>query len=168
MIPPIPCVWDGEAFYPRRGFQKKADQHFVAGETYQLQVVEERSAASHRHYFACINEAWQNLPDHLAERLHSPEALRKYALVKAGFADSRTIDCSSKAEARRLAAFIAPMDPFAIVKADGSQVHVWTAQSQSMRAMGKEKFQESKDRVIDVLADMLGVSTETLNSARAA
>lgn len=163
---PLPFIWDGEAMRIRPGFQKRADEVFCVGETYNLDVVEDRSAASHRHYFAAVNEAWANLPDHLAERWPSAEHLRKAALIRAGYRDERSFACSSRAEAIRMAAFLKPIDDFAMVALSGTTVLVLTAKSQSVRAMGKAVFQESKDAVLNALADMIGVEPETL--ARAA
>lgn len=146
---------------------RAADRQYVVGATYFLDHREDRSAASHRQYFAAINEAWQNLPEDYAERFPSPEALRKYALVKSGFRDERTLVASSRAEATRLAAFIRPMDEFAVVVVAEATVTVMTAKSQSMRAMGKAEFQRSKDAVLDVIAGMIGVSPRTLSAEAA-
>lgn len=163
---PLPFVWDGEAMQIRPGFQKQADEAFCIGETYTLSVVEDRSASSHRHYFAAVNEAWANLPDSLAERWPSAEHLRKAALIRAGYRDERSFACSSRAEAIRMAAFLKPIDDFAMVALSGTTVLVLTAKSQSVRAMGKAVFQESKDAVLNALAEMIGVDAQAL--ARAA
>lgn len=168
MIPPLRFSWDGEAFYPRA--PKLADKYFVIGQEYSLAPHEDRSVASHRHYFASVNEAHGNLPEILAERLPTPEHLRKYALIKAGYRDERSIVCASKAEAQRVKAFVEPIDDFAIVVADGATVTVFTAKSQSLRAMGKKAFAESKDAVLRIISEMIGVDVGTLqqNTARAA
>ena len=151
------------------GFQRQADQLFVIGETYRLAPVEDRSAASHRHYFAAINEAWQNLPEGMADEYPTPEHLRKAALIRAGYRDERSIVCANRAEALRVAAFIKPMDEYALVATSETVVRVYTAQSQSVRAMGKAEFQKSKDAVLDALAAMIGVTTRDLhNHAKAA
>lgn len=162
---PLPFTWDGEAMRIRPSFQRQADDLFCIGETYTLAPVEDRSAASHRHYFAAINEVWQNVPEHLAGEFPTAEHLRKKALIRAGYRDERTFVCSSKAEAVRLAAFLRPVDDYAIVSVSGSTVVQWTAKSQSMRAMGKADFQKSKDDVLEALADMIGVRTEELHRA---
>lgn len=153
----LPFRWDGEGMVPMPGFARRCDAAFTVGEVYRLDVVEERSAASHRQYFAAINDMWSTLPDHLAERFPSSEHLRKYALIRAGFADHRQFVAASKAEALRLAAFLRPVDEYAIVEVRDACVTVWTAQSQSMRAMGKERFQASKEQVLDIIAAMLGI-----------
>lgn len=162
---PLPMQWDGEAMRVRPSFQKQADALFCIGETYTMAPVEDRSAASHRHYFAAINEAWANLPEDLAPRYPTAEALRKAALIRAGYRDERSIVCASKAEALRLSAFIRPMDDFAYVAVSEAVVTVYTAKSQSVRAMGKAEFQKSKDDVLTALAAMIGVRTQDLHQA---
>lgn len=167
---PILFQWSGEAMVPHARFARECDAAFVVGEVYRLAVQEHRSQASHNHFFAAVQEAWMNLPEDQAERFPTAEHLRKYALIRAGYRDERSIVCASKAEAQRIAAFIKPMDPFAIVTVSEAVVRVFTAQSQSTGAMGKKVFQESKNKVLDVLAEMIGVQPETLtrNVGRAA
>ena len=152
----IPCEWDGEAFAPARGFGRMCDQHFVIGERYVLEPVEDRSAKSHKQFFAAIREAWVNLPEHLADGIASPEALRKRALIMTGYRDETSIVCASAAEARRVAAFVRPTDEFSIVSVNGPVVIRWTAKSQSTRAMDKAMFQRSKSDVLDWISDLIG------------
>lgn len=169
--PPIPLRWNGEAFEPvSRRFAAIADKHFVIGEVYDMVTEEDRSAASHRHYFAAVREAWMNLPEGLADAYPTADHLRKAALVKAGFCDQRTLIASSKAEALRLSAFVRPMDEFSVVSVSGNTVVVLTPQSQSMRAMGKADFQRSKDLVLGIVSAMVGTSPQDLqeNAGRAA
>lgn len=161
----LPFEWDGEAMRVRRSFQRRADELFGIGETYTLQAVEDRSAASHRHFFAALNEAWMNLPEGMAEEFPTAEHLRKKALIRAGYRDERTFVCASRAEAVRLAAFLRPVDDYSIVSVNGTAVVQLTAKSQSVRAMGKVEFQKSKDDVLTALADMIGVQTYDLHQA---
>lgn len=160
---PVVFTWDGETMTPQQRFNRVCSKQYVIGETYPLVPMEARSQASHAHYFAAVNEAWSNLPEDLTERFPTSEHLRKAALVKAGYADERTIVCSSKAEAQRIAAFVRPIDTYAIVHVSEATVKVFTAQSQSMRAMGKKVFQESKDKVLEILADLIGVEVKALS-----
>ena len=164
----FPCVWTGDSFEPLPGFRKRADAAFVVGMVYHMETVEERTARTHKHYFACVNEAWRSLPDDFAERFPTPESLRKFALIKAGFADSRQIVAASRADALRLAAFIRPMDEYAVVSVSEAVVTVWTAQSQSMRAMGKELFKASKDGVLAAIETMLDLEPGTLGQQKEA
>jgi len=161
--------WSGDSFEVLPRHQKQADKEFVCGEIYTLEPVYERSAKSHAQYFAAIREGWLNLNEKVAEEFPTSEKLRKHALIRSGYFDKRSIACSSKAEALRLAAFIRPLDEYAIVTVTGSLVEHYTAQSQSYKAMGKETFQASKQAVLNFIDDMLGVDRgETRKAGKAA
>lgn len=154
-IPPLVFRWEGDALSPMH--PKQCDKHLVIGQQYVLVEYKHRTAATHNHYFAAIANAWQSLPDHMLTEYPHPEALRKKLLIRCGYADERSIVCASKAEALRVAAFIKPMDEYAIVTVREAVVRVYVAQSQSLRAMGKADFHTSKQRVLDALDDLLGV-----------
>ena len=163
---PIYCAWDGEAMKPvGRTWASRADKQWTVGERYYVEVRQERSAASHSHFFAAVAEAHANLPDALAERFPSADHLRKYALIKAGYCDSDSIVATSKAEAQRIAAFVRPREQFAVVTIKEAVVTVYTARSQSMRAMGKADFEASKKAVLDILAQLLGTTAPVLAQA---
>lgn len=147
---------------------RAADRAYVIGQEYSLEIVEARSGAQHRFYFAAIAEAWRNLPEALSDEYADAETLRKKALIRTGYRDERSIVCASKAEARRMAAFIAPMDRYAIVDAREAVVRVWTAKSQSVRAMGKKEFGESIEAVLAFCAGLIGVAPADLQKAEAA
>jgi len=142
---------------------RHADRLFTVGQVYTLVEHAERSSASHRHYFALINEAFNSLPEHIADRWSTPDHLRKWCLIRAGYRDERSIVCASKAEALRVKSFIRPIDDFAVVVASEAVVTVYTAKSQSVKAMGRAEFQASKDAVITALADLIGVEPTTLS-----
>lgn len=158
MSAPILCRWDGEAFKPAGPYwAKQADRDYCVGETYRLVTHEERSAASHNHYFAAINDAWQSMPDAMLADYPTAEHLRKKLLISCGYADERDFVCGSKAEAQRMREFIRPMDDYAVIIVRDDVVRVYTAKSQSKRAMGAKAFQESKTAVLDAIYALLGV-----------
>ncbi|MEJ0093301.1 MAG: hypothetical protein WDN46_17500 [Methylocella sp.] len=164
--------WDGDALTPfsARG-RLDADKELVIGETYKLAVVENVSQASRGHYFASLKEVWRNLPENRAEQFPTPEHLRKYALIKCGYADSRQFVARTGAEARELQMFVRPSnDEYALILVDRCVVTIWTAQSQSERAMGKKAFNESKNAVLDYAQSLIGVTRKELeeNAGRAA
>jgi hypothetical protein len=161
-IQPQTFQWDGEAMIPQQ--PRLADKQYVVGAHYTLEPREPRSPASHSHYFAAIHEAWQNLPEDAAERFPSEDHLRKFCLIKAGYRDERSLVCASKAEALRVAAFVEPADDFALVVAHEATVTIYTAKSQSMKAMGKVEFQKSKDAVLGILSGMIGTDAKTLRA----
>lgn len=159
-ILPLEFSWDGEAMVPAN--PRRADRQYVIGETYRLLPWEARSRKSHDHFFASVHEAWQNLPERLDGHFPTADHLRKWALIKAGFRTERSIACSSPAEAAKVAAFVEPIDGYAVVVVSDCLVTIYTAESQSYRAMGKKRFGESKTAVLDVLASLIGQDRETL------
>lgn len=168
MTAPLAFIWDGEAFRPKAG--RLADKYFVVGEVYRLSVEEERSAASHRQFFAALNECWKQLPEDLAEQYPTPESLRKRALIEAGYYDEEIIDCGSNKVAPNVAAFARRRDDFALIFVRDQFVIIRSAKSQSVRNMGKAKFQESKTAVLEIISQMVGVTPAQLReeSGRAA
>lgn len=159
---PIAYRWTGEAHEPLLRFAREADRQFVVGEVYRLTAVEERSIATHNHMFACLHSAWMNLPDELAARFPSEEHLRKFALIKTGFYDKHDYVAATHREAMELAAFIRPLDSYAVVDVSGVVVTVYTAQSQSRAKADRKRFAEQKTKVLDYVADLIGVTTEEL------
>lgn len=162
----IAFKWDGErdVMVPLARFLKECRAEFADEETYILATQEPRSGNSHRHFFASVQNSWANLPERYAEQFPTSEHLRKYALIKGGYYHSDAITCASKAEAQRVAAFIRPSDQFALVTVMGSTVTRYVAKSQNMRAMPKQEFQASKDRVLEIISDLIGVPVKTLST----
>lgn len=161
-VPPMEYVWSGDSMDLEPRFRRIADRELVIGEHYRLVPAEERSEASHKHYFAAIHEAWKNFNEEQTERWPTSERFRKWALIKAGYADEQSMVCRSNAEALRWAAFLKPIDEYAIVVVRGSVVSRYTAKSQSLKAMGKEDFQASKDRVLELAAAQIDVTVADL------
>jgi len=142
-----------------------AQRRFEIGHRYPLVDLSERSGAAHRAYFAAIREAWQSLPDEAADELPTPEALRKFALIKTGWHDERAFSCRSHTEALRLAAFLRPFDPFSVILVRGLLVTVYTARSQSYAAMARDDFNRSRDDVLNYIAGLIGVRRHQLEDA---
>lgn len=163
MSAPLPIVarWTGEAFEPLGRSKREADAEYVVGQVYRLQTVEERSEASHRYYFAAIAECWANMPEPHAWQYPNTESLRKQALIRTGFATQRQYVASSRKEAERFAAFMRH-DIYEIVQITGNIVTIWTAESQSYRSMGKDRFKASIDAVLGYCASLIGVEPATL------
>ena len=164
---PLNFQWAGEAMVPTAHSRRLLNEHFVVGERYQFVVHEERSQASHNHYFALLKEAWQNLPEAWADKLPTQEHARKFALIATGYCDIRTTAAPSRSAALKIAAFVKPMDDFAVVDVlpESPVVRVRTAKSQSKRAMGKAEFQKSKDDVLAYLARIGGYEATELGRA---
>lgn len=165
---PLPVYWDGEVLVPFTRYKHMAAHCFTKGVTYPIVIHAERSRRSHDHYFATIHEAWLNLPETIAERWPTDEHLRKWALVHCGYCDERSLVLASAEAAHDVAAFIRPSDSYAVITVAGPVVRVFTAQSQSQRAMGQKVFQASKTQVLDMIAAVVGVEREILQKAGAA
>ena len=155
----IVFTWDGDAMVPMPRFAKKCDQVFVVHEYYRMEVHEERSWKSHKHYFATLYDLWLNLPEKYALEpwAQTSEHLRKYALIKTGWHNNQTWACSTRAEAERWARNLRPENEYSIVVAQGTTVVRYTAKSQSVQAMGKADFQKSKVAVLEFVEDLIGV-----------
>jgi hypothetical protein len=121
-----------------------------------------------------VAEAWRNLPDSEQDApwAASPETLRKHALICSGYAHSAAVDAGSAAAAQRMVPLLTSLATsahgYALVKVSGASVVVWTPESQSVRAMGPQRFQESKDAILTHIAGMLEVDPDVLRSAAAA
>lgn len=147
--------WDGEAMRPLTRFHNLVNAEFVVGERYRMEAMEVRSWLSHKHQFAWLHEAWLSLPEHIASRFRNEEQLRKHALIKGGFFDSKTFVCASRAEAERWYDVLTGDDPYCIVTVDRNVLTRFTAKSQSTKAMEKAEFQRSKDAVLNYVAGLL-------------
>lgn len=159
---PVYFEWNGDAMQPLPRFKSLCDKQYVCHEVYKMDIVEDRSLVSHNFFFACLSTAWKNLPEAIAPRYPTMDALRKRALIKAGYADERTIVCDTEADAKKIATLVQPLDDYAVVLVKGRTVSVFTAKSQSMKAMGKKEFGESKNAVLDIVSRLIGVDATTL------
>jgi hypothetical protein len=162
LAPPLVCAWDGESFVPKH--PRIADKHYVIGENYPLVVHEDRSTNTHNHQFAWLHDAFLNLPEDVSDLYPTADHLRKRALIEAGYYNESIIDCGSKAGALRVAAHLRNKDDFALVIVRGTIVVERTAKSQSRRAMNREEFNDSKQKVLEIVAGMIGVTPESLSS----
>jgi hypothetical protein len=143
-------------------WQKKAEERFKPGDRVLLEQHEERSAKSHDHLFAFLHDAFLNLPDNLRAEYPSEQHLRKKLLIRAGYCHERDVICETKAEAQRVAVLVPSLDTYAIAIPKGNVCKIYTAESQSIRSMGKKRFQESKDAILTALASLLGTSPLSL------
>lgn len=164
--PALAYRYDGTVMIPLQ--PRLCARDFKAGGVYRLAEEQERSARTHNHFFAALASAYDNLPEDLMEEYPSVEHLRKKLLIRAGFCEGRDFVCGTKAEALRLAAFLRPMDEYAIVVVKDCVVRVLTAKSQSKRAMGAAEFKASKTAVLGHAARLIGVRPEDLKRSQAA
>ncbi len=156
------CYEGGGKFQATGIWLRRCEDQFTIGDRYRMVTEEDRSPESHRHYFACLNEAFYNLPDDLAARFPSMESLRRWCLIKCGFADVRSTVYETANDAKRAATLLGLYNEHAVIIAKGCVVSVYVAKSQSTRAMDKATFQASKTAVLDLVASMIGVTSAEL------
>jgi hypothetical protein len=162
---PITFVWDGQVMVPQRRFTKLCDQRYAIGEEYPLAIAHPRSKATQGHYFARLEELFDNLPEDVAELYPTIEHLRKRALIEAGYFDQEIIECGSEAVAVNVASAIRKRDDFAHIIVAGRIVAIRTAKSQRKCAMGAKAFQDSKDKVLAIVENMVGVKRSEVGNA---
>lgn len=158
-------MWRDGVFVPEGRTAHYCSDEFGEGEIVTFERHEERSTRSHNHYFACINEAWSNLPEG-DERFPTPESLRKWALIRSGHHTEASIVCSSPEQAHTVAAFMGFTEGVIIVVRD-NVVKRYVAKSQSYKTMNKEEFQRSKTDVLDTIAELIAVKRRRLEEAGA-
>lgn len=162
-IEPIAFLWTGREMVPLDRFRALANRQFRSGQEYALVPHQGRSDASHNHYFACIKKGWENLPENLADKFPSPEALRKRCLVLEGYADQVDHVCSNDGAAK-LIALVRKLDPYTVMQRSGNVLSIWTPQSQDKASMGHEAFELSKTKVLERIANMCGITVKELTA----
>lgn len=75
------------------------------------------------------------------------------------------IVCRTNEDAVAACALMKGMDGYSICDVSGTVVTVYQAQSQSLRAMGAKVFQESKDKVIAVISEIIGADATQAGEA---
>lgn len=168
----IRCRWNGEALLPVGHYGlSAAREKMQPGDTVIVDIDHPRSRNTHNHQFANIATAWRHLPERLAAMPWSatPDTLRKHALIVTGFCHSAPCDCGTNAAAQRVAALLhaqaTAAHGYAITSIRGPVVTLYTPESQSMRAMGGKRFQESKEAVLNWIAEQIGVTPDQLEGA---
>ncbi|OOY15103.1 hypothetical protein [Thioclava sp. DLFJ4-1] len=138
------------------------------GEPVTVEIERGRSDATHRHQFAWVNDAWATLPETVAWEpwAQTPEMLRKHALIMTGFYQQEVIDCGdgkvAKDVATKLKAAHSKGHGYALaIVRDGVAV-VRYPESQSRKAMGAKRFQESKTAILEWIAAQIGVEPRQL------
>lgn len=95
------------------------------------------------------------------------------ALIKGGYRHERTFVAKSPEGAKHIADFVAPLDEFAVIAVDENLVSVLTAKSQKRKrldgdGMDKAEFEASKDAVLRVCGQIIGVDPAELLQRRTA
>lgn len=163
---PLPFLYEGAGLFRAATpyFTKRCEEAFEVGQKHFLIEHQERSTASHGHYFAALHEAWMNLPEDIAHEFPTFDKFRATGLISTGYYNERRILCANEADAQRMAAFMQPLDPLAIISWHGCAVVARTAKSQSYRAMNKQEFRASKEAVLAWAWALIGVDPATGNA----
>src|SRR3974390_704359 len=151
--------WTKGTWVPLPAFAEDCDREFAEGEERWLDTHFDRSMQSHNHYFAALNTSWSNLPEDYRLRFATPQSLRKWCLIEAGwYTTPEPYTLVTPSAALRLAHHLTRDYPADRIYGDPADPRtlVWKiARSQSMRAMGKKDFQASKDAVLDKAAELI-------------
>ncbi|MDE2096835.1 MAG: hypothetical protein KGL39_06270 [Patescibacteria group bacterium] len=152
----IQFTWDktASAMVPVGRYRSMCERLFEDGHHYRMEVHEERSMRSHRFYFAALHEAWLNLNEKSAAQFPTPEHLRHWALVQTGYCTERDFVLDSAKEATRLATYFRKVSSYSVIKVSANVVKVFEPESQSIKAMKKDRFEASKRDVLDLAATM--------------
>ena len=168
-LPPLVYTWDGDGMVPMPGrFTALANDLFVVGQRYRLAEWLDRSQISHGHQFAFITEAWTNLPEPWATLIPTDGHLRKFALCRAGFCDTKSISYNSRAEAVRT--YDALRGDYDWAEVHGNVVNLHKAHSQKRCYANGVRFQKMKQAILEICAELIGVAPEVLagNAGKAA
>ena len=154
----IPLIYMGDGDFRASSpyHIRRCNQLYGQGELVTVEAISERSMASHRQYFAELNDLWETLPETLAGDFPSTDHLRKYALIKAGYCKQSRLVLPTHEEAEEAALMVNELDSYALCDVAGCTLTVWVARSQSLKAMGREEFEKSKADVLDVIRKMIG------------
>jgi len=158
--------WNGSAMEPLERFRPYCEK-LVPGKEYRLAPRRERSRKSHNHFFACVAETWANLPECSQRDYPSELILRKWALVQVGYCKELKFKAYDQKAAEDFAAQCAGLDDYVEIEARGNgngvDVTIRMAKSQAEEAMDGPEFQQCKDRVFTVLAQLIGVDPTELH-----
>ena len=159
---PITVTWTGASFVPMGKDMTYCQHWFGAGEVFVIDPEQERDMNSHRHYFAQLKEAWKTLPEKLEKKYPTENIFRKKLLIETGYCHESETVCDTARDAATIAAFMAPLDPAAVITVHGNVIKKYVAESQSVPAMGKERFQKSKWAVLELAASLIEVTPKRL------
>lgn len=147
----VPMIYEGNGKFSASSIYHKmrCEKMFGAGQEITFEELGDRNMNRHRMYFARLKELWLTLPESMAEDFPSPEALRKFALVRTGYCTQKKIVCRSNQDAIETAAFIESLGTYVICEVVMRVLTIWVPQSQAVRNMGKSEFDKSVTDVLD-------------------
>jgi hypothetical protein len=168
---PVVFVWTAEGtMVPLPRFHNLCAAQFSVDEEYALEIVQGRSRASHNHYFAALHEGWLNLAEEYKNDFRSEDHLRDWCLCKAGYCTHTRYVLNTAADARMMHDALKKENHCTIVGVTGNVCIVYHPESQARASMNKERFEESKRAVLDLVASMARTTRRELekNAGRSA
>lgn len=171
----IRCRWDGERFTPEPQDARRARGFFIAGNAYVLDADDPISHKERSFYHAQIKDAWDNLNDITKASLGSADNLRKWALIKSGWRVENQVFGPDRAWAiwtehfhkKRSGEYTTVITTAPENESDLWSVKILQARTQKVGNpeegyMTREEWKQSKDDVLFVVSQMIGVSKGTL------
>lgn len=139
-----------------------ADRTFVIGRIYWLveAKLHEATDASRRHMFAVLNKAFQSLPESLHDLYPNMDALRKRALITAGFYEETEISGATPAQSGQLVTSLRRQNSLSHVRIEDGVVYQRTAKS--IKDMERDEFERAKQAIFEIVAELIGVTVDEL------
>lgn len=164
----VPFKWDGEreVMVPSPRFVAICRKQFTNDVDYLMETVKPRSMKSHNRYFAALEEAFDNLSEEHAQRFKTAEHLRAWALVHTGFCKEQDYTFETPEEAKLVALIVRSRSAYSVIVVSGNAVKIFDAESQAVYgpdAMAPERFKESSNAVLDLVATMARTTPAELN-----
>ena len=132
---------------------------------------EGRSRESHNHYFARLQRAFDQLPEAFvrAHKIIDKHDMRAWALTEAGHVKRDVHLKASRKEADAFAEGLTATKrmreqwpPRTVISVKGAVVIIQTPKSQKEDFMNGKQFNKSKQDVLEVLANVIGISVDDL------
>lgn len=137
-------------------------REYPVGSSASFDEQKARSSAQERRWFGILKTTWDNMDDHLRRRFPDPEALRKWALIRAGWCESREFVAEGEEAAALTAAGLRWAEPYSIVVQAGNVVFAYRAKSQGRKAMGRQQFAEFTERGLAHISELLGCDVDDI------
>ena len=96
--------WDGKVFHPiGNDARRRAKTLLTTGDRYVATFNLQRSERSHHHYFAALEELFNNLPEGIANEFFKREHFRKRGLIETGWRNEEQYLMGSERDAMTMA-----------------------------------------------------------------
>lgn len=111
----VAARWDGQHFTPLSRFARACDEHYVIGEVYHLEAIDQAQSAQDKAYHCAIKEAWRQLPEDFGAQFPKPDDLRHWLLIETGYCTVTRLAFASSKDA---------MAALPLLRSDGAQIGV--------------------------------------------